>query len=184
MARGRPSKKGLIADAALNLFKVAGYQGTSIDQVVLEAAVSKPTVYSNFPSKLLLWQEVLRQIIARSEQQLVALEHSLKQESADFSYGWVAIWQAWSDADDRLAAYRIHWGEQHKLSAEEQAMFEVLEQHLANTLARWMAYHNVAAEQHFTLFAVSREACLLPAIANRPSDCADLGQLIEQLIKS
>ncbi|WP_157487876.1 TetR/AcrR family transcriptional regulator, partial [Grimontia celer] len=67
MARGRPSKKGLIAETALTLFQVLGYQATSIDQVVLEAGVSKPTVYSNYPSKLSLWQEVLRQIIERSE---------------------------------------------------------------------------------------------------------------------
>ena len=72
MARGRPSKKGLIADAALNLFQVAGYQGTSIDQVVLEAGVSKPTVYSNYPSKQLLWQEVLKQIIERSKARIVS----------------------------------------------------------------------------------------------------------------
>lgn len=181
MARGRPSKKGLIADAALSLFKVAGYQGTSIDQVVLEAAVSKPTVYSNYPSKLLLWQEVLRQIITRSTAQLEQLELSLQNSSATFAEGWATIWQTWSAADDRLAAYRIHWGEQYKLSRDEQLLFDSLEAELVSSLKRWLAYHQLSESHFFTLFSVSREACLLPAIANRPSDCKNLVQLIETL---
>ena len=184
MARGRPSKKGLIADAALNLFKVAGYQGTSIDQVVLEAAVSKPTVYSNYPSKLLLWQEVLRQIIERSALQLAQLETSLKQSSCRFSDGWLAIWQTWSTADDRLAAYRIHWGEQHKLSQDEQHLFDSLEAELVGCLKRWLALHGLAESYFFTLFAVSREAYLLPAIRQRQSECVNFAQLIEKLVET
>lgn len=183
MARGRPSKKGLIAEAALRLFKVAGYQGTSIDQVVLEAAVSKPTVYSNYPSKLLLWQEVLRQIITRSRSQLEQLELSLKDRSVSFAEGWSNIWQTWSAADDRLAAYRIHWGEQHKLSRDEQLLFDSLEAALVSCLQRWSAHHQLPESQFFTLFAVSREACLLPAIRNCPSECTNLEQLIEKLVK-
>lgn len=181
MARGRPSKKGLIADAALNLFKVSGYQGTSIDQVVLEAAVSKPTVYSNYPSKLVLWQEVLRQIIERSMAELEQLEQSLKNTSTPFANGWVAIWEQWSSEDDRLAAYRIHWGEAHKLSDDEQLLFDSLEQVLARSLQSWLAHHDIPSSYYFTLFAVSREARLLPAIHQRVSQCQELEALITSL---
>ncbi len=70
MARGRPSKKSHIIDTALTLFSRLGYQGTSIDQVVVTAAVSKPTVYSNFSSKQILWNQALERIIETAKRDL------------------------------------------------------------------------------------------------------------------
>ncbi|MBJ7550090.1 TetR/AcrR family transcriptional regulator [Marinomonas ostreistagni] len=168
MARGRPSKKGVIAEAALRLFEVAGYQGTSIDQVVLEAGVSKPTVYSNYPSKLLLWQEVLKRIITRSQLELDQLCNKLEQDEVLFSEGWVRLWLEWSSAKDRIAAYRVHWGEQHKLSADEKQLFDEFENALTSALKRWMRYHSIHERHLFILFASAREAFLLPKI----SQCA------------
>lgn len=182
MARGRPSKKGLIADAALNLFKVSGYQATTIDQVVLEAGVSKPTVYSNYPSKLLLWQEVLRQIIAQSEEclQQVYEEQVAKQES--FSSGWNTIWLTWVSAPERLAVYRINWGESHKLTLEERDCFDQFESVLNKQLKQWMAYHSIDSDKYLVLSAVSKEAVLMPAITQRDSCCKHFEQLVETLI--
>lgn len=184
MARGRPSKKGLIADAALNLFQVAGYQGTSIDQVVLEAGVSKPTVYSNYPSKQLLWQEVLKQIIERSKAELDGLITQHEQCSDVFSQGWIDIWQHWSNAKDRLAAYRIHWGEPHKFSEEDSTLFAQLELSLIQTLQRWMAIHAVSDSHFFVLFAISREAFLLPKINPCRNDSKLTSESITALIDS
>ena len=184
MARGRPSKKGLIASAASNLFRVSGYQGTSIDQVVVEAGVSKPTVYSNFPSKLLLWQEVLSLLIASSEQELQALTDELERSNVRFTEGWVSLWQTWVTNQDRLAAYRIHWGEQHKLTGAEQDLFRSLEALLIHHLKRWMSHFSIAESKFFTLMAVSREACLIPCLAAKTSETVVLSDQIESLLSA
>ena len=76
MARGRPSKRQHIIDTAQSLFAELGYQGTSIDLVVQTAAVSKPTVYSNFPTKQVLWASVLEQVSEHSREALQ--EHVLR----------------------------------------------------------------------------------------------------------
>ncbi|EAR11278.1 TetR/AcrR family transcriptional regulator [Reinekea blandensis] len=47
----QPSKKNLIAHAALPLFLENGLKGSSIDMVVKASGVSKPTVYNHFPDK-------------------------------------------------------------------------------------------------------------------------------------
>ncbi|WP_417503691.1 TetR/AcrR family transcriptional regulator [Marinomonas gallaica] len=182
MARGRPSKKGLIAETALTLFQVLGYQATSIDQVVLEAGVSKPTVYSNYPSKLSLWQEVLRQIIERSEFALSDTLDTLKANDVGFYNGWRAIWLTWIDTPDRLAVYRIHWGESHKFTEQEQVYFEQFESLLSCQLRQWMTLHNIASEHFFVLNAVSKEALLMPAVTHRDGKCEDFVQLIKQLV--
>jgi AcrR family transcriptional regulator len=44
--------------------------------VVQSAGVSKPTVYSHFPSKQALWQAMLEQAIAASEAQRATLDHT------------------------------------------------------------------------------------------------------------
>lgn len=180
MARGRPSKKGLIASAASSLFRVSGYQGTSIDQVVATAGVSKPTVYSNFPSKLLLWQEVLSLLIVASDTELEVLTESLKQSEVDFIAGWIRIWCAWSDSSDRLAAYRIHWGESHKLTRDEHQLFGDFERVLIKHLSNWMVLHQVSDIVFPQLMALSREACLISKLAQPCYPRPSLAMQIEQ----
>ncbi len=182
MARGRPSKKGLIATAASSLFRVSGYQGTSIDQVVATAEVSKPTVYSNFPSKLLLWQEVLRLLISASDTELHALRESLAASGSSFTEGWIRLWHAWADNPDRIAAYRIHWGEAHKLTEDEQLLFKRLEEVLIQHLSHWMKQHQIPEVLFPQLMALSREACLISKLAEPCYPHPDLTLQIEQCI--
>jgi TetR/AcrR family transcriptional regulator, mexJK operon transcriptional repressor len=55
-----PTKRLAILDAARGLFLEHGYASTSVDAVVERAGVSKPTVYSYFPSKEALLDAVVR----------------------------------------------------------------------------------------------------------------------------
>ncbi|TDO98843.1 TetR/AcrR family transcriptional regulator [Marinomonas balearica] len=182
MARGRPSKKGLIASAAQRLFNKAGYQGTSIDQVVVEAQVSKPTVYSNYSSKLLLWQEVLQSVIDANQKELEEQLDMLVSTKTPFAQGWVSIWGNWVDSQDRLAVYRIHWGESHKLTDDELALFKTFETHLESALVNWMAFHNVPEEKFFTLNAVAKESCLIRRLSKYDrSDSCQLLKTVELL---
>lgn len=181
MARGRPSKKGLIADAAQALFRVSGYQGTTIDQVVIEAGVSKPTVYSNYPSKLLLWQEVLRNQIAAGEVTLARRLQQLVEQNISFCNGWLALWQDWCSCPNRMATYRIHWGEQHKFSASEVALFNAFEALLKQYLQQWMAHCHIPSERFFVLQAIAREAYLIARLSPPAVEPPDISAMIVEL---
>lgn len=180
MARGRPSKKGVIVEAAAGLFTLKGYQGTSIDQVVITAAVSKPTVYSNFPTKLVLWESVLEyfieqadtemtQVLADQQQARSAVNHKAIVNHQAFLVGWIALWKAWSSRSERLAVYRILLGEQHKMAATTVALFAQFEAVLERVLLAWLEIHQVSSEYFFALKAISKEAVLMPSLLNQTS---------------
>ncbi|NND68228.1 MAG: TetR/AcrR family transcriptional regulator [Halioglobus sp.] len=78
-ARGRPKsdeKRQQILAAAAQLFTGQGYERTSLEQVAVEAGVSKQTIYNNFPSKEALLRTC---ILHRCE------EANIAGEDLDFS---------------------------------------------------------------------------------------------------
>jgi AcrR family transcriptional regulator len=56
-----------VLDAALKLFLVSGYEGTSMQAIADEAGVTKPVVYACFPGK----DELFRALLAREEQRIL-----------------------------------------------------------------------------------------------------------------
>jgi AcrR family transcriptional regulator len=168
MARGRPSKKTHIVEAACGLFTLQGYQSTSIDQVVVTAGVSKPTVYSNFPTKLVLWEMALILLTeqAHDEMQKILVRLQTKKNLTLIS-GWILLWETWVNKVERLAVYRILLGEQHKMAPSTFALFAEFEAVLESTLLAWIAEFSVSPMNFFTLKAVSKEALLTPALMNQ-----------------
>lgn len=168
MARGRPSKKAHIVEAAGGLFTQQGYQSTSIDQVVATAGVSKPTVYSNFPTKLVLWETALILLTeqAHDEMQKILVRLQTKKNLTLIS-GWILLWETWVNKVERLAVYRILLGEQHKMAPSTFALFAEFEAVLESTLLAWIAEFSVSPMNFFTLKAVSKEALLTPALMNQ-----------------
>jgi len=162
MARGRPSKKSHIIDTALTLFSRLGYQGTSIDQVVVAAAVSKPTVYSNFSSKQILWNQALERILETANKDLDALDYS-QQEPID---QWLSVWQLWLGDKNRLAVYRIMLGESHKMDSISFEFFEQLQTLLDYALEQLLEKlkQPLSVTQKFVLKAASKEALLMPSL--------------------
>ncbi|MGR0277514.1 TetR/AcrR family transcriptional regulator [Marinomonas dokdonensis] len=168
MARGRPSKKAQIIQAACELFIKQGYQGTSIDQVVAAAAVSKPTVYSNFATKLTLWEAVLEEIIQRAEQDLAAEIIQLTQaKEQDVLSGWLSLWRTWCAQPERIATYRILLGEQYKMHSSTVALFTQFEEVLHSQLKAWLKTAHGPENAFFTLTAISKEAMLTPALLKK-----------------
>ncbi|GGA39623.1 TetR/AcrR family transcriptional regulator [Dyella nitratireducens] len=55
-------KRSAIIDAAIDEFRVSGYETTSMDRIAARAEVSKRTVYNHFPSKEVLFAEILRHL--------------------------------------------------------------------------------------------------------------------------
>jgi len=174
MARGRPSKKAHIVEVACGLFTKQGYQSTSIDQVVLAAAVSKPTVYSNFPTKLVLWETALSSLTERAQEEMKAALLKLKSvKKPQLITGWIALWSVWVGQQERLAVYRILLGEQHKMALSTTELFGQFEAVLEAVLAEWLMAFDVSSMHLFALKAVSKEAVLMPALLNRESMNSD-----------
>jgi TetR/AcrR family transcriptional repressor of mexJK operon len=57
--QNRLTRERTILDAALKVFAAQGYSGASMDAVAAEAGVTKPTLYSYFPSKESLFQAMM-----------------------------------------------------------------------------------------------------------------------------
>jgi TetR/AcrR family transcriptional repressor of mexJK operon len=57
--QNRLNRERAILDAALKVFAATGYSGTTMDAVAAEAGVTKPTLYSYFPSKESLFQAMM-----------------------------------------------------------------------------------------------------------------------------
>ncbi|MFN4192866.1 MAG: TetR/AcrR family transcriptional regulator [Tabrizicola sp.] len=57
--QNRLNRERAILDAALKVFVAQGYSGASMDSVATQAGVTKPTLYSCFPSKKSLFQAMM-----------------------------------------------------------------------------------------------------------------------------
>jgi AcrR family transcriptional regulator len=97
-----------ILDAALTVFAAQGYSGTTMDAVAAEAGVTKPTLYSYFPSKESLFQAMM---LGKRNLMLDVFEHQSGQGMVADLLGF-----AWAYADtvmrpDMLSLARLIIGE-------------------------------------------------------------------------
>lgn len=90
-ALNRIAKEKRILDAALSVFANYGYSGASMDDVAAKAGLSKPTLYTYFPSKDALFTAILRQ---ERDQVLDLFEHPTAQGMVAELHGF-----AWAYAD-------------------------------------------------------------------------------------
>ena len=75
--KSSPARERILS-AAYELFYHQGYQSTTVDQVIQVSGVSKPTVYTHFPTKEALATAYL---IERRRRELGAIRDRLRQES-------------------------------------------------------------------------------------------------------
>lgn len=120
MSRGRPSKRQHIIAVARQLFAEHGYQGTSIDQVVMAAGVSKPTVYNNFPTKLSLLQAMLDGLT----EELVVSYERVSQGPESGLTGAIALYRSVLGCAEHLLVFRLALGESYKLDDEIEALLK------------------------------------------------------------
>ena len=106
--QNRLNRERQILDAALTVFAATGYSGTTMDAVAAEAGVTKPTLYSYFPSKESLFQAMM---LGKRDLMLDVFEHASDK-------GMVAdlLAFAWAYADtvmrpDMLSLARLIIGE-------------------------------------------------------------------------
>jgi TetR/AcrR family transcriptional repressor of mexJK operon len=77
---------GAIREAAALLFLEKGYQGTSMDEIAARAGVSKQTIYTHFPNKEVLFQDLVLGNAGRVEEFTSELRRTFA-ESADLAAG-------------------------------------------------------------------------------------------------
>jgi len=164
MARGRPSKKQLILDTARKLFAQTGYQGTSIDLVVKQAAVSKPTVYNNFPTKQALLRALMEALLIEAEAFRNALWQDSKLSPSD---GIIEVFEHIANTPEFLAVYRISYGERHKLEKDTYQLFKQFDATLITDYQRMLAQQNVTLSEtgFISVMGICREGILIPALS-------------------
>ena len=76
-------KRQAILVAAIDEFRAAGYEATSMDRIAARAEVSKRTVYNHFPSKEILFAEILHHLwetIAGGEELVYRADRPLRDQ--------------------------------------------------------------------------------------------------------
>ena len=106
--QNRLDREKRILDAALKVFAEMGYSGTTMDAVAAEAGLTKPTLYSYFPSKESLFQAMM---LGKRDRMLDVFEHPSPEGMVQDLYTF-----AWDYADtvmrpDLLSLARLIIGE-------------------------------------------------------------------------
>ncbi|MBE1162206.1 TetR/AcrR family transcriptional regulator [Dyella acidiphila] len=79
-------KRQAIIAAAIDEFRASGYEATSMDRIAARAGASKRTVYNHFPSKEVLFAEILHQLwetIAGNEELAYRADRPLRDQLLD-----------------------------------------------------------------------------------------------------
>jgi AcrR family transcriptional regulator len=133
--QNRLNRERAILDAALKIFAAQGYSGASMDAVAAEAGVTKPTLYSYFPSKESLFQAMM---LGKRDVMLDVFEHPSAQ-------GMVAdlLIFAWAYADtvmrpEMLSLARLIIGEVQRFPEIGRAYQASGPDHLLRGIMRYL----------------------------------------------
>nr|WP_302848559.1 TetR/AcrR family transcriptional regulator [Rhodobacter calidifons] len=121
-------------DAALKVFAAQGYTGASMDAVAAEAGVTKPTLYSYFPSKESLFQAMM---LGKRDVMLDVFEHPSGDMVADL------LVFAWAYADtvmrpEMLSLARLIIGEVQRFPEIGRAYQASGPDHLLRGIMRYL----------------------------------------------
>ena len=133
--QNRLNRERAILDAALKVFAAMGYSGCTMEAVAAEAGVTKPTLYSYFPSKESLFQAMM---LGKRDLMLDVFEHPLPQ-------GMVAdlLAFAWAYADtvmrpEMLSLARLIIGEVQRFPEIGRAYQASGPDHLLRGIMRYL----------------------------------------------
>jgi len=144
--QNRLNRERQILDAALKVFAGQGYSGTTMDAVAAEAGVTKPTLYSYFPSKESLFQAMM---LGKRDLMLDVFEHPGRK-------GMVAdlLTFAWAYADtvmrpDMLSLARLIIGEVSRFPEIGRAYQASGPDHLLRGIMRYLEDQRTAKRLDF-----------------------------------
>lgn len=143
--QNRLNRERAILDAALKVFAAQGYSGTTMDAVAAEAGVTKPTLYSYFPSKESLFQAMM---LGQRDVMLDVFAHPSGTMVAD-------LWSfAWAYADtvmrpDMLSLARLIIGEVGRFPEIGRAYQASGPDHLLRGIMRYLEDQRAAGRLTF-----------------------------------
>ncbi len=164
-------KRGAIMDAALDIFSRYGVHGTSLDQVAIQADVSKTNLLYYFPSKEVLYVNVLRNLL---EVWLKPLQSfSVEQDPIEAISEYIRVKLTLSrdhPAESRLFCLEIVQGAPLLLTELQQPLHDIVQNKVA-VIQSWVQagklapidpYHLIfslwAVTQHYADFRAQVEA--------------------------
>jgi TetR/AcrR family transcriptional repressor of mexJK operon len=181
-------KRRAITDAAMTLFLERGYLGTSVDQIAVLAAVSKPTVYRFFADKEQLLTEIVLETLDRrsepfrAEMATVAETSDLSAALRDLARDYITV----VTQPAGLALRRLIIGASHQLPALAQAYYERAQEQTLGALANLFAQlarrgllditEPITAASHFAFLVLGRALDRSLFCTNPPFSKAELQQ--------
>jgi AcrR family transcriptional regulator len=143
--QNRLNRERAILDAALKVFAAQGYSGATMDAVANEAGLTKPTLYSYFPSKDDLFQAMM---LAKRDLMLDVFDHPSGSMVVDL-HGF-----AWAYADtvmrpDMLSLARLIIGEVARFPEIGRAYQASGPDHLLRGIMRYLATQRNAGRLAF-----------------------------------
>ena len=133
--QNRLDREKRILDAALKIFSEMGYSGTTMDAVAAEAGLTKPTLYSYFPSKESLFQAMM---LGKRDRMLDVFEHPSPEGMVQDLHTF-----AWDYADtvmrpDMLSLARLIIGEVQRFPEIGRAYQASGPDHLLRGIMRYL----------------------------------------------
>lgn len=151
---GRPknlAKRAAILDAAQSLFLKHGYEGSSMDAIAQEAAVSKLTVYNHFTDKETLFCAAIE---AKCETQLAQLfVHSTDAPPSNLRECLLGIghsFQALVDSPESLAMHRLIISHALSNPALSHLFYEATALRIINKMEQLLSTINKAKQLEIT----------------------------------
>lgn len=144
--QNRLNRERQILDAALKVFAAMGYSGASMDAVAAGAGVTKPTLYSYFPSKESLFQAMM---LGKRDRMLDVFEHPSPEGMVQDLYTF-----AWDYADtvmrpEMLSLARLIIGEVQRFPEIGRAYQASGPDHLLRGIMRYLDSQREAGRLDF-----------------------------------
>lgn len=137
--QGYPSgTKAALLDSARELFTQHGYAGTSLDEVVAAARVTKGALYHHFPSKLALFESVFLDVQAATSKEVAQAISSSKDPWERAQIGLEKFLEVCRRPQFRRICMQegpVALGHEHWQEAERQATFGIVQRTVDDLLA-------------------------------------------------
>ena len=153
--RIQQEKTNLILDAALNIFSTYGFRGSTIDQIAIEAGLSKPNILYYFDGKETIHSILLSRLLDKWLEPLKRMQDSNDPVTEICAYVTRKLEMARDyPRESRLFANEILQGAP-RIIDELSGPLRDLTQHKADLIQTWVAEGKIApVDPHHLIFSI------------------------------
>ncbi len=183
ITRGRKFEQ--VRDGASAVFMREGYAAASVDEIARAANVSKATLYSYFPDKRLMFQEVLRAALDQGFREAVfRADHAAAPAKA--LPGVLTTLAGWLVSEPQLSLHRIVVAEATRFPEIAAAYAEAVQDHVIRPMAElidgWIAQskimpHDTDQSAHQLMALISGQLLPCALLSERVPDDVRIAQV-------